>query len=361
MRISPLLLLPFIGLAYTLWHIWCVLPLANIWRIIIIALCALMFFSVFLVLTRTIDRMPMAVATAIYDVGCSSIFVMLYTVMVFVLLDIARLLRIIPMSYLHDNGYMAIGITVLLAVIFICGNIHYYNKKRQTLELSTEKPLDKEVRMVMISDLHLGYHNRRKELGRWVDMINNEHPDIILIAGDIIDRGVRPLLVEDMAAELRHLEAPVYACFGNHEYYTGIKEAEKFFKDAGITLLRDSVAETNGICIIGRDDRTNTHRKSIGLIMSMADNDKYTILLDHQPFNLELTEWAGADFQFSGHTHHGQVFPISSITDLIYENAYGKSRRGNTIFYVSSGLGIWGGKYRIGTCSEYVVATLKHK
>ncbi|MCD8202846.1 MAG: metallophosphoesterase [Prevotella sp.] len=357
----PLLLLPFIGLAYTLWHIWCVLPIENIWRGIIVFLCALMFLSIFLVLSRTIDRMPMTVATTIYNVGCSALFVMLYAVMVFALLDIARIVHIIPKSFLYGNGYTAIGITVLIAVIFICGNIHYYNKKRQTLELYTEKPLEKDVRMVMISDLHLGYHNRRKELARWVDLINSEHPDIILIAGDIIDRGVRPLLVEDMAVELRRLDAPVYACPGNHEYYTGIKEAEKFFNAAGITLLRDSVAEASGICIIGRDDRTNSHRKSIGQIMSMTDKDRYTIVLDHQPFNLEQIESAGVDFQFSGHTHHGQVFPISSITDLIYENAYGKSQRGNTLFYVSSGLGIWGGKYRIGTCSEYVVTTLKNR
>ena len=67
-------------------------------------------------------------------------------------------------------------------------------------------------------DLHLGYHNRRKELSRWVDIINAEHPDLILIGGDIIDISVRPLLEENMAAELRRLKAPVYACLGNHEY-----------------------------------------------------------------------------------------------------------------------------------------------
>ena len=85
----------------------------------------------------------------------------------------------------------------------------------------------------------------------------------------------------------------------------------------------------------------------------------YTIVLDHQPYNLDRAEAAGVDFQLSGHTHRGQVWPISWITDRIYECSWGSHQRGSTQFYVSSGIGIWGGKFRIGTQSEYVVATLK--
>jgi predicted MPP superfamily phosphohydrolase len=85
---------------------------------------------------------------------------------------------------------------------------------------------------------------------------------------------------------------------------------------------------------------------------------KYAIVLDHQPYNLDRAEAAGVDFQLSGHTHRGQVWPISWITDHIYECSWGSHKRGNTQYYVSSGLGIWGGKFRIGTQSEYVVATI---
>ena len=84
----------------------------------------------------------------------------------------------------------------------------------------------------------------------------------------------------------------------------------------------------------------------------------FTLLLDHQPYHLEEAEAAGIDFQFSGHTHHGQIWPGNWITDLMYEKAYGPHRRGATRYYVSSGLGIWGGKFRIGTRSEYVVLHL---
>lgn len=90
-------------------------------------------------------------------------------------------------------------------------------------------------------------------------------------------------------------------------------------------------------------------------------SDEFFILLDRQPYHLEEAEQNGIDFQFSGHTHHGQVWPVSWVTDALYEKAYGSLQKGNTQYYISSGLGIWGGKFRIGTQSEYVVLTIEHK
>ena len=92
--------------------------------------------------------------------------------------------------------------------------------------------------------------------------------------------------------------------------------------------------------------------------MQAVDGSRYTILLDHQPFHLEQAEKAGVDFQLSGHTHYGQVWPASWVEDAIYENAYGPLQKGKTQYFVTSGLGIWGGKFRIGTQSEYLVVTL---
>lgn len=94
--------------------------------------------------------------------------------------------------------------------------------------------------------------------------------------------------------------------------------------------------------------------------MKTVDKGKYMILLDHQPYHLEQAERWGIDCQFSGHTHYGQVWPINWVTDMVYENAFGPYQRGKTQYYVSSGLGIWGGKFRIGTQSEYVVAEIKN-
>ena len=166
-----------------------------------------------------------------------------------------------------------------------------------------------------------------------------------------------------MAAELCRLEAPVYACLGNHEYYAdhySPGEVVAFYRDAGITLLQDSVATVGDLVLLGRDDRTNPRRLSVRQLQDKFSifNSQFSILLDHQPYHLEEAEQAGIDFQFSGHTHHGQVWPVSWLTDLLFEKAWGCLRKGNTQYYVSSGLGIWGAKIRVGTRSEYLVLHL---
>ena len=93
--------------------------------------------------------------------------------------------------------------------------------------------------------------------------------------------------------------------------------------------------------------------------MEGIDRSKYIIELDHQPYHLEEAEQCGVKFEFAGHTHHGQVWPLNWVTDAVYEDAFGPLTKGKTEYYVSSGLGIWGGKFRIGTQSEYLVVTIR--
>lgn len=354
----PLILL-LAGATYVSWRIWHILPLAISLRWGAVALfwiCFAVMVSNFFVL----DRIPLNVATILYEIGYSWIFVLLYLFMTFILLDTGKLIHLVPHSFLNSSLWGTLSVAFVLVAVFVYGNINYYDKARVNIEEKTSKKLSKPVKMVMVSDLHLGYHNRRNEFRKWVDLINNEKPDIILIAGDIIDNSTRPLVEEGIAEEFHRFNAPVYACTGNHEFISGEENAQKFLSTTGITLLRDSVVTIGDLCIIGRDDRSNRHRTALGKLMKQADTGKYTILLDHQPYHLEQAERAGIDFQFSGHTHHGQVFPINYITDAIYEDAFGPWRRGNTHYYVSSGIGIWGGKFRIGTRSEYVVMTVSN-
>ena len=318
----------------------------------------LMFAGIF----RSTDKMPMPLATAVYEIGTSSIFILLYLFMLFVVLDLGRLVHLISRTLLYNNWWVTGGIAFFMIALFVCGHLHYKHKVREELTLKSEK-VSKPVKLVMVSDLHLGYHNQREEFHRWVDLINAEKPDLILIAGDIIDGSMRPLKDQKMYEEFHRLSAPIYACLGNHEYYSGEPDAQQFYRDANIHLLQDSATVVGDLCIIGRDDRTNIHRKSLGKIMEensfLITHSSFLILLDHQPYHLEQAERQHIDFQFSGHTHHGQVWPISWITESIYECAFGAHKRGHTNYYVSSGLGIWGGKFRIGTRSEYVVLNLQ--
>ena len=353
--------LPLLAIGYIGWHLWCLLPLSAIWKTVVIIVMAGCFLLTFANFSRSTDGMPMPVAITCYEVANSSLFILLYLFMLFLVLDLGRLIRLLPRTILYNNWGTTIGIVVLMTVIFTYGYFHYKHKYREDIRLTTEKSMAKPIKLVMMSDLHLGYHNRKEELRRWVDMMNEEHADAILIAGDIIDMSIRPLKEEKMYEEFKRLNAPVYACLGNHEYYSGEPDAQKFYEQAGIRLLRDSCAVVDDLCVIGRDDRTNQHRKTLADIMKQADRSKFTILLDHQPYHLEQAERQKIDFQFSGHTHHGQVWPISWITENIYECAFGAHQRGDTRYYVSSGIGIWGGKFRIGTRSEYIVATISHQ
>lgn len=353
------LLLPVMGIAYIGWHVWTLVPLPAVWRVSIITAGVLSFLMIFLNFRRAIDDMPLPLARLVYDIGNSSVFILLYLVVIFLVLDLGRLLHLVRPQWMHQNFPLTACIVIGMFALFLYGNVHYHHKVREELHLTTDKPLARPLRIVMLSDLHLGYHNPRKELARWVDLINAENPDVVLIAGDVIDMSMRPLVEENMAEEMRRLEAPVYACLGNHEYYSSEPLAEQFYRDARIQLLRDTCLVVGDLCIMGRDDRTNLRRRNIDELARMADHTKYIILLDHQPYHLEEAEQAGVDFQLSGHTHRGQVWPISWITDALYECSFGAHQRGKTRYYISSGIGIWGGKFRIGTRSEYVVATLE--
>lgn len=354
-------LLPLLGLSYTFWRTWQILPLTNGWKMAVLGVMLLCFFMMFSTFGLfNIDRLPLPLARMIYEVGNSSIFVMLYVVMLFLLLDIGRAVGVVPHSFMYHSLKGTLTVLIVIAGLFTYGYFHYMHKHREAISL-TYPTAPSGLKLVLVSDLHIGYHNPVGELNRWIDIINKEKPDLILIAGDIIDGRIRPLKEQNMAQAFRRLNAPVIACLGNHEYYTGLNEAIPFYKQAGIMLLRDSAITVKGINIIGRDDRTNAARLSVAQLKKGLDPQRFTILLDHQPYHLEEAQQSGIDFQFSGHTHYGQVWPISWITDAIYEDAFGPLRKGKTYYYVSSGLGIWGAKFRIGTRSEYVVLTLNNR
>jgi len=353
------LIVPLSGLSYIFWHLWTLLPQGLVFKSMVLLLGLCCFLLLFVSLSRWIDELPISLSRAVYEIGTSSIIVMLYLVLFFLLLDLGRICGVVPRSWLYANGHMALALLLFVCGLLTYGNIRYRHKVRVPLTMVSGKSLHGSCRILMVSDLHLGYSNGRKELARWVDLMNAEHPDVILIAGDIVDRSMRPLLEVHMADEFLRLQAPVYACLGNHEYYSGRERSEQFYREANIHLLRDETAAVGKrLVVVGRDDRMNPHRKPLGELLKSVDRSNFILLLDHQPTDLNKAEMAGVDFQFSGHTHRGQVWPISWMTDLLFECSWGTHRRGQTQYYVSSGLGIWGGKFRIGTQSEYLVLTL---
>ena len=335
---------------YVGWHLWRIAPQGwKPWTVSVFVLWMVSLFAGFAIN----DKIPMAAASALYEVGNTWLIAFLYLLIIFLVADIATLFHFLPKSFLKDSVAGLGTVLGLLTLILTLGGFHYHHKYREEMTIVTDKPLEKPLTVVLASDLHIGYHNRKPELSRWVDMINAEQPDLILFGGDVIDLSLRPVLEGNFQEEFHRLQAPVMTVLGNHEFYNNLDLAQQFLQDAGILLLKDSVAHFKGVDIIGRNDRTSQHRASLEQLAKGLEG--FTIVLDHQPYHLKEAEQAGVDFQFSGHTHRGQVWPLSWVTDALYEKAWGPHRRGKTQYYVSSGLGIWGPKIRIGTRSEYLV------
>ncbi len=301
--------------------------------------------------------MPVWISHTMYEVGTGWLIFTLYMVLFLLLFDILKLFRV---SF--NYGFL---LSLLLTFILLgYGYYNYRHPKTNIIDIALDKPHTsdrKPIKIVAVSDIHLGNGTGKTALKQYVKMINEQNPDLILIAGDLIDNSVIPLYAENMAEELSELKAPlgIYMVAGNHEYISGINESIRFIQSTPIRLLRDSVVTLpNGIQLIGRDDRSNHSRRSLQELMANVKKDQPIVLLDHQPYELEETEKAGIDLQFSGHTHHGQVWPMSLVTDYVYAQSHGYRQWGNSHIYVSSGLSLWGPPFRIGTESEMVVFQL---
>lgn len=362
MKIVVLLLYVLLALAgqgYVSWRTWQLLPAILPLRVAVVGMMTAAFLTFFLVMGGVGEKFSLPVGTFLYEVGMSWPFVLLYLALFYGLAYLLALAHVLPPAWCKASLAGTLGVLAVMTVLFGYGYLRFEHKVRVPLTLQSGGKMARPLRVVMVSDLHLGYHNRRADLRRWLQMIMREKPDALLIGGDIIDRAVRPVRLEQSAEEFRSLGIPVYAVLGNHDHYAGVDSVVRFCADAGITLLRDSVAMLGEVAIVGRDDRTNGARKPLAKLMAGVDKGKYVVLLDHQPHRLDEAQRAGVDFEFAGHTHRGQVWPISWVTDAIYEKSHGALTKGDTRYWVSSGLGIWGGKFRIGTQSEYIVATIR--
>ncbi len=256
--------------------------------------------------------------------------------------------------------YIYFTLTILiLALITISGYIKFKTPQLTELNIKFTKKTEKiqDIYLVMAGDLHIGNIAGHKRLGKWIEIINKLKPDLVLITGDLFDQNFDTAKSETIIKELSELYAPygVYAILGNHEYYTNTEKAIECMQKSGIKLLRDqTVTLDNQIVIIGRDDATNIQRKSLCKLIAEVDTTLPMVLLDHQPFELNHAVKHNIDLQLSGHLHSGQIFPYNLLLSKKWEILYGYSKKGNTQFFVTSGLGASFVPIRLGTRPEIV-------
>ena len=265
--------------------------------------------------------------------------------------------------------YWMLSGMALVGVICLWGFLRFNNPAVTKLSIDavaagmvSSGDMPGSLRVVMASDVHIGRSINARKLEKYVAFINGLNPDVVLFGGDILDHGINGLDKTAISAAISKINSRygVYGVPGNHEYYGGMPESVEWLEAAGITMLRDSVVNIGGIVsVAGRDDRSNHRRKPLKDILAGLSDNKPVIVLDHQPYSFDESESCGVFFHFSGHTHYGQVWPASLITKSMYELAYGYKKKGDTHFYVSSGLALWGPPYRVGTRSEAVLLELK--
>lgn len=223
------------------------------------------------------------------------------------------------------------------------------------------------LQVVMVSDIHLGTIIDAERLTHLVNRINQLEPDIVLLAGDIIDGNIEEFSRQNMQEVFRRLHPPlgVYGILGNHEYMGQTAQTViDRFAAGNIRILKDEALLVNdSFYLIGRDDVSGQRfsglpRKELSDLVQGLDAARPLILLDHQPKNLEEAREQKVDLQLSGHTHLGQLAPNQWITHAIYELDWGYLQKDTLQVLVSCGYGTWGPPVRIGNQPEIISITL---
>lgn len=329
-----------------------------------------LFLSASYVIGRVLERVWISPVSSFFTfVGSFWLAFMVYLLLAVVVIDIFRLiLYFLPQpAFLTANAvevkkYMFIAVAGLAGVIVLLGHINALTPRVQRLDLKINKNAGnlKTLHIAAASDIHMGTLVGPRRTAKLVKMLTDCKADVILLAGDIVDEDLAPVIQYDLGRSLLKLKAPmgIYAITGNHEYIGGADSAVKYLEDHGIKMLRDTTVKiSESFYLAGRNDRdsqrfSSAARKNLDEVLAGVDLALPVIMMDHQPYNLQQVADAGVDFQLSGHTHNGQLWPFNYITKAIFEVSWGYKLKGNSHFYVSSGYGGWGPPVRTGNRPE---------
>jgi uncharacterized protein len=310
------------------------------------------------------------VSECIYRVGAFWLAFMLYFTLAILLFELIRVadnfFHFLPEMTQILRFKLGLGTVAFVTVVVVAGHLNALNTQIREIALTIPKKVvgNHTMKIVVASDIHLGVLIGENREAKLVAIINNQKPDLVLICGDLVDGDIAPVLRKNLGKHLQEIRSVmgVYAIPGNHEYIGGITKTLPYLEKIKINLLRDKVLVLpNGIQLVGRDDRDNrqmgeeNRRKTLNELMAGVDKSFPVIVMNHQPFDLNEAVVEDVDLHLSGHTHHGQLWPLNLVTKAVFELSWGFLKKGNTNFYVSSGFGSWGPPVRIGNTPEVVV------
>lgn len=325
-----------------------------------------------------------AVAIVIRRISTYWIGIMLYSLLYVVLFDLLRLIAKhtkLKNTLLFSRGsVISIGLVVVACAVATClyGIFNARNIKVNEYSVTVNKSCgsDKHLKAVLVADLHMGYAIGVDHITNMVEKINQQDADIVIIAGDIFDNSYDGMDdPEGIKAQLKSIKSKygVYAVYGNHDIDEKIlmgftfdwggkqlhnEKMTNFMKECNIKLINDeSVLINDEFYLVGRrdTDKPGTEdgtRAEISELTKDLDKTKPIFVLSHEPDELQKTADAGADIDFSGHTHDGQLFPGNLTIGLFWENPCGMIKKDNMYSIVTSGVGVYGTFMRVGTDAE---------
>ena len=290
------------------------------------------------------------------------LYMFLFTLAFDIFLGFNLFLKLMPKSRLKNPQFMKYALLTLIfasALVVIAGVINY-NTIRMS-EYSIEAPARHStatgLKIVFVADFHIDKNTPESLIHRFVTKTNSVSPDIVLFAGDIVEgRNIDELKSRTDILKQISARYGVFGVLGNHEYYRG-QEKGRFFVNAGIELLRDTViVVADKFSLAGRLDSHFENRKTVEELLQTAADTLPLIMLDHRPTELFEVAKTKTDIQVSGHTHNGQLFPINLILKRMYILNYGYKKIENTNFFVTSGIRLW--RYPVRTVSKSEIVTV---
>ena len=274
--------------------------------------------------------------------------------------------------------YYAGIIAVLMTVLYLGVGFVQANHVWQTDYTVTTTKNVGSLRIALLADSHVGTTFDGEGLAVHIAQIQEQKPDVVVIAGDFVDEDTSKADMIAACRSLSQFDTPygVYYVFGNHDkgLYAGGQrgyDADDLIAELqknGVTVLQDeSVLIDNRFYLVGRQDASEEtdfggSRAAIADLTRELNTDTYTIVLDHQPNDYDAEAETTADLVLSGHTHGGQMIPLMQIIRWFHigdDNVYGLERRNNTDFIVTSGISDWAIQFKTGCRSEYVIIDIQ--
>ncbi len=255
------------------------------------------------------------------------------------------------LHYLRPSAGVSFFIALLLSVsISVYGYFEAQNIRTEKITVKTSGLPEHigRLRIVQISDVHIGLIVREERLKRILNEVKKANPDILVSTGDLVDGQINSLAGLSKFFNEINPGYGKFAITGNHEFYAGLSQALDFIEKSGFTILRGEGLNVGGVInIAGIDDPAGNPEglsKNISEkeLLSQFPEEQFTLFLKHRPV-VDKNSVGLFDLRLSGHSHKGQIFPFSLITKVYYEVDAGYSQLADgSHLYVSRGSGTWG-------------------